>query len=66
LRHKNNPEVLSPSVIYEVDTLTGEKSVLFSDDGSLISAASTGLRYGKYLYISQVFDNFVLKVEMKD
>lgn len=66
LRHKKNPDVLSPSVIYEIDTLTGEKSVLFSDDGSLISAASTGLRYGKYLYVSQVFDNFVLKVEMKD
>ena len=65
LRHKNNKENHSPSVIYEFDPISGEKSVLFSDDGNLISAASTALRYGDYLYISQVFDNFVLKVKLK-
>lgn len=43
---------------------TGEKEVLFSDDGKLISAASTAIRYGDFLYVSQVFDNFVLKVKM--
>lgn len=65
LRHKKNADIQSPSVIYQFDPKTGEKEVLFSDDGKLISAASTAIRYGDYLYVSQVFDNFVLKVKMK-
>lgn len=65
LRHRKNTENPSPSVIYQFDSQTGEKEVLFSDDGKLISAASTAIRYGDYLYISQVFDNFVLKVKLR-
>ncbi|MCD6178997.1 MAG: hypothetical protein J7K39_03750 [Bacteroidales bacterium] len=65
LRHAKNTKNLSPSVIYQFDPINGDKKVLFSDDGELISAASTAIRYGDYLYISQVFDNFVLKVKMK-
>lgn len=65
LRHKKNTENHSPSVIYEFDPISGEKSVLFSDDGKLISAASTAIRYGDYLYVSQIFDNFVLKVKLE-
>ena len=65
LRHKSNKENHSPSVIYEFDPISGEKNVLFSDDGNVISAASTAIRYGDYLYVSQVFDNFVLKVKLK-
>lgn len=66
LRHKKNPANHSPSVIYQFDPETGEKEVLFSDDGKLISGASTAIRFGDYLYISQVFDNFVLKVRISD
>jgi hypothetical protein len=66
LRHVKKSENFSPSVIYQFDGETGEKEVLFSDDGKLISAASTAIRYGDYLYISQVFDNFVLKVEISN
>lgn len=66
LRHVKKSENHSPSVIYQFDPETGEKKVLFSDDGKLISAASTAIRFGDYLYISQVFDNFVLKVRMRN
>lgn len=66
LRHRGNANIASPSVIYEFDPITGEKRVLFSDDGKLISAASTAIRYGNFLYIAQVFDNFVLKVKLPE
>ncbi|MBN2237170.1 MAG: hypothetical protein JW729_06395 [Bacteroidales bacterium] len=65
LRHRKIANIPSPSVIYQFDPFTGEKEVLFSDDGKTISAASTAIRYGKYLYISQVFDNFILKVDLE-
>ncbi len=64
LRHAKNSKNISPSVIYQVNPETGEKKVLFSDDGHLISAASTAIHYGNYLYVSQVFDNFILKVKI--
>jgi len=64
LRHRKKSTTPSPSVIYEFDPKTGEKEVLFSDSGEQISAASTAIRFGDYLYISQVFDNFILKVKM--
>lgn len=64
LRHVRNSAVPSPTVIYQFDPITGEKQVLFSDNGELISAASTAIRYGDYLYISQIFGDFVLKVKM--
>ncbi len=65
LRHRKNTNTPSPSVIYQFDAKTGEKEVLFSDDGKLISAASTAIRYGNYLYVSQVFDDFVLKIKVE-
>lgn len=64
LKHKSKSTNLSPTVIYQFDPITGEKEVLFSDDGSLISAASTAIRFGDYLYVSQIFDNFILKVKL--
>ncbi len=64
LRHKKKSANLSPSVIYQFDPKTGAKDILFSDNGELISAASTAIHYGNYLYVSQVFNNFVLKVNL--
>ena len=64
LRHQKKSTNHSPSVIYQFDPKSGEKEVLFSDDGKLISAASTAIRYDDYLYISQIFDNFILKVKI--
>jgi arylesterase/paraoxonase len=64
LRHARNSKNISPSVIYQVNPENGEKKVLFSNDGHLISAASTAIHYGNYLYVSQVFDNFILKVKI--
>jgi hypothetical protein len=47
------------------DPATGEYSTIYSTDGSTISAGSTAIIFGKHLYICQVFDPYILKVELE-
>ncbi len=54
----------SPSVIYQVNLDKPEPEILYKDNGVKISAASTGLVYNGKLYMAQVFDSFVLEVEL--
>ena len=65
LRHYKNKNALSPMAVYLVNPkLTNNISntvLLFKDDGSKISAGSTAFIYNKSLYISQVFDPFILR-----
>ncbi|NOY69959.1 MAG: hypothetical protein GXP53_10835 [Deltaproteobacteria bacterium] len=60
MRHAKDAKKLSPSVVFRIDPATGDKKAIFADAGKAISAASTALIYGKKLYISQVFDPFIL------
>ena len=61
MKHEKNSEKISPSIVYLVHPETGEKRVVFSDDGSIISATSTGVIYNGKLYLGQVFEPFVLE-----
>lgn len=63
--HAKKTEKKSPVDVFLVDPSTGEHSILYSTDGSTISGGSTAIIYGKHLYISQVFDPFILKVELE-
>lgn len=63
LRHLKNSEVKSPSVVYLVDPAAKTSKVVYADNGSTISTASTAIYYGGYLYICQVFDGFIIKVK---
>ena len=51
----------SPTKVYDVDPQTGQGSVIFSDNGKTISAISTALTIKDQLYLSQVFDAFLLR-----
>lgn len=66
-KHAKNKQKHSPGIIslfnLEKDTLP---YTLFANDGSLISANSTALVYQDTLYIGQVFDDFLLRVVLKD
>ncbi len=62
IRHVNNPEKPSPVVVYRVDPDTGAVCTIFGTDGSAISAGSTAILYRGYLYISQIFEPYLLKV----
>lgn len=60
MRHAKNKEYPSPSVVFRIDLETGTGKAIFADDGNRISAASTAMVYHDKLYISQVFDNYIL------
>ncbi len=63
--HVKNPEKASPAEIFLIDPKSGESESLFYSDGTQISGASTAIIYENMLYISQVFDPFLLRVELK-
>lgn len=64
MKHVKNPQKRSPVDVFLVDPLSGEHSILYSTDGSTISAGSTAVIFGDHLYICQVFDAYILKVEL--
>lgn len=65
IKHATNEKKKSPTVVYLIDPIKKTKKIIYSDDGRIISAGSTALVYGKYLYIAQIFDDFILKAELK-
>ena len=64
LKHSKKRRKHSPSLAYRIDPNTLEAELVFQDNGSTISAASTALWYGGKLYLSQVFEDFVLEVNL--
>lgn len=66
IRHVRNPEKLSPVDVFMANPDGGEIKILYATDGSAISAGSTAIIYGDHLYISQIFEPFILKVELKE
>jgi len=64
VKHAKNPKKKSPVDVFLVDPSSGDHSVLYSTDGSTISGGSTAIIYGNHLYICQVFDSYILKVEL--
>lgn len=64
--HARNAEKRSPVDVFMANPDGGEIKILYSTDGSDISAGSTAIIYGDHLYISQIFEPFILKVELKE
>lgn len=64
MKHAGNSQKKSPSVVYRVNITTGKYSTVYANDGSGISAASTALYYMGKLYVSQVFEPFILKCDL--
>lgn len=64
LKHYKDAKNLSPTVVYRVNIFTGEHSPFYTNDGSAICGASTALYYKGNLYLSQVFEPFILKCEV--
>lgn len=60
LAHAKNPEKKSPSVVMRIDPELGDLKPIYADSGETISAASTAWIYNGKLYISQVFDPFIV------
>jgi hypothetical protein len=64
--HARKPEKLSPVDVFMADPDGGEVRIIYSTDGSAISGGSTAIIYGDHLYISQIFEPFLLKVELEE
>jgi len=62
--HAKKASRLSPVKVFLIDPESGKHRVVFENDGSLISGASTALMYDNQLYLSQIFEGFLLKVAL--
>ncbi len=65
IQHSKSKANLSPTIAYSIDLASKQMKVLMSNDGSKISAASTGFIHDKKLYLSQVFEGFIWVGEIK-
>ncbi len=63
MQHAGNSKKHSPIVIYQIDPQNFTTKMLYQNSGKTISAASTAIWWKDALYISQVFEPYVLKVE---
>ncbi|MCB1147001.1 MAG: SMP-30/gluconolactonase/LRE family protein, partial [Leptospiraceae bacterium] len=63
-RHVSSSENIAPSLVSMIDITTSEKKVLYANEGSEISAASGAIIFKNILYISQVFDDFILACKL--
>ena len=64
LKHRNNQENHSPCQVYTINPITKSKGIVYHTDGESISAGSTAIYYKGDLYICQVFDPYILKVNL--
>ncbi len=60
LRHAKDSEKKSPAVVVRITPGTNMRKAIFVDTGEFISAASTALIQDGKIYISQVFDPFLV------
>ena len=64
LKHRNHEKHDSPCQVYSVNPVTNTKGIVYHSDGEAISAGSTAIYYNGFLYICQVFDPYILKVNL--
>lgn len=57
LKHMKNSSHYSPTTVYRIDLETRKAEVVYFDSGAQLSAGSTAVSYGGYLYVSGVFDS---------
>ena len=62
IKHFHSKENPSPTLLYSLNTITREKKIIFQDTGKLISAGSGGILFNGDLFISQIFDNFIVVI----
>ena len=60
LKHSKDPEKPAPTVVMRITPETGMKKAIYVNSGEFISAASTACIYNDKIYISQVFDPFLV------
>lgn len=64
--HRKTPDKKSPTIVLLVNPANKTSKPLYTDGGKLYSAASTALIHDGSLYVSQVFDPFLLVCKLQD
>jgi hypothetical protein len=64
-RHVKKNSRRSPTKVYQIDPASNSKELLFSDNGRKISAGSTAIIYQNKLYIGQVFNPYILVIDLE-
>ncbi len=65
MKHVKHADKPSPCAVYSVNLETSQIDTFYVDNGSVLSAASTGLVYNDKLFISQVFNPFIIEIPLK-
>jgi hypothetical protein len=65
ISHAKNPAKKSPVEVFHVNPASGEHSILYATDGSTISGGSSAIIFKEHLYICQIFEPWILKVELE-
>jgi hypothetical protein len=66
LKHVKDAEVPTPCIVYSMDLETHQLDTLYLDNGTVMSAASTGLIYNDVLYASQIFNSYIIAIPLVD
>ncbi|TNF24215.1 MAG: hypothetical protein EP314_08235 [Bacteroidetes bacterium] len=62
--HVKDANKPSPCSVYTVDLQTGAIDTLYTDGGTVLSAASTGLIYNGELFVAQVFNPYLIRIPL--
>lgn len=65
LKHRQDSTIVSPTTVYSINPSNKKADVIFFDSGKQLSAGSTSLVYGNYLYTVGVFDAKMDKKKLK-
>lgn len=65
LKHMKDSTNYSPTTVYRINPATKKQTVVYYDSGKQLSAGSTALMYGDYLYVSGIFDAKMVKKKLK-
>ncbi len=66
LKHVKDGDEPTPCIVYSMDLKTHQLDTLYLDNGTVMSAASTGLIYKDKLYASQIFNPFIISIPLAD
>ena len=64
IRHTGSAEKQCPGTSYIINPLNGNTKLLFYNAGEIISAASTSLILDGKLYVSQIFEPWIIEMDI--
>ena len=63
IRHAKSKSTNTPTVVYEVDLISGKRKLLYTNEDGTINGAATAIFYKGKLYLNQIFEPYILVVD---